>query len=492
MAAKLKKLQDRLEGLKRELAEARRERDDALGRITELEDQYKEELGERLAQQERDAEGERKRAVEEERQLWKDLWSYIRRRDVELEERVAELEEHMDNARTETADASTSTSLEEPVARTGDKRLGEETSAASGKDTVPEDLRDVSRESQVSSTESLPLVGTTEGSSVPAAWLPQHLPPLPQFKGEGQQQGEDAFEEWIEQLELVAALLKWDESMRLVHLITRLGGQARAFYRSCPPEVKESYPRLVAELRKRFKPVRLPAVQTSLFHKRRQQEGETVDVYAQDLRRLFYQAYPSAEQGTSEAESMGKSVLSNQFVAGLIPDIQQKLAGVSGTLEELLCKARFEEAKRRELSTSGWSRKEGKTSAEPDPQPKHSQTGTGKNNRHRDRQVRQQTCNGCGSPEHFIRNCPLTRRVGGKETTFKSETKVNGLDVAGTDQIEQELAVMKSLGAQAESGGLHVGPRWETDVMVDNCQVRALMLPSKYFIIKSLLPGVQR
>lgn len=90
-------------------------------------------------------------------------------------------------------------------------------------------------------------------------------------------------------------------------------------------------------------------MQSSLFHERKQGPKESVDDYAQDLRRLFYRAYPKAQQGSSEAEEMGRSVLSSQFVAGLLPEIKRKVAGVEGNVEQLLTRARFEEAKLKEL-----------------------------------------------------------------------------------------------------------------------------------------------
>ena len=91
-------------------------------------------------------------------------------------------------------------------------------------------------------------------------------------------------------------------------------------------------------------------MQTSLFHERRQGEQESVDSYAQDLKTLFYKAYPQAHQGSNAAESMGKSVLASQFVAGLIPALKSKVAGTEGGFDEVLVKARFEEAKLRDLS----------------------------------------------------------------------------------------------------------------------------------------------
>ena len=47
---------------------------------------------------------------------------------------------------------------------------------------------------------------------------------------------------------------------------------------------------------------------------------------------------------------MGRSVLAYQFVAGLSNHLKAKLVGREGTFEELLAKARFEEARVKELS----------------------------------------------------------------------------------------------------------------------------------------------
>ena len=48
---------------------------------------------------------------------------------------------------------------------------------------------------------------------------------------------------------------------------------------------------------------------------------------------------------------MGESVLAYQFVSGLLPDLKVKVAGTDRGFEYQLLKARFEEAKIRELST---------------------------------------------------------------------------------------------------------------------------------------------
>ena len=99
------------------------------------------------------------------------------------------------------------------------------------------------------------------------------------------------------------------------------------------------------------------SVQSELFHSRKQQVQEKVDEYAQDLSRLYQKAYPQALQGTGETEIMGKTVLAYQFVAGLLPKIRAKVAGTEGTFEQPWIKARYEEAKARDLeptSTVGY------------------------------------------------------------------------------------------------------------------------------------------
>ena len=112
-----------------------------------------------------------------------------------------------------------------------------------------------------------------------------------------------------------------------------------------------SYSLLTAELKKRFTPVQLTAIQTQMFHDRVQGAKESVDEYAQALRKLFAKAYPSVLRGTSESNSMGQTVLANQFVAGLRPELKAKVVGTDGNIGQLLVKARFEEAKRKELAT---------------------------------------------------------------------------------------------------------------------------------------------
>ena len=98
----------------------------------------------------------------------------------------------------------------------------------------------------------------TDTSSLSAIMLAQQLPPLPKFSGEDLDN--EPFEDWIVQFDMIAGLCKWGPPAKLVHFLTRLRGQAFAFYKSCAPSQKSDYNLLVTEFRKRFTPVRIQAV----------------------------------------------------------------------------------------------------------------------------------------------------------------------------------------------------------------------------------------
>ena len=55
---------------------------------------------------------------------------------------------------------------------------------------------------------------------------------------------------------------------------------------------------------------------------------------------------PTILQVGGEAEKMGKSLLSSQFIAGLSDQLKTKMVGCAGVFEEPLAQARFEVARR--------------------------------------------------------------------------------------------------------------------------------------------------
>ena len=57
---------------------------------------------------------------------------------------------------------------------------------------------------------------------------------------------------------------------------------------------------------------------------------ESVDDYTQALRKLFKKAYSTVLRGEPEADSMGRTVLANQFVSGLQMELKSKVVGTEG------------------------------------------------------------------------------------------------------------------------------------------------------------------
>ena len=69
----------------------------------------------------------------------------------------------------------------------------------------------------------------------------------------------------------------------------------------------------------RFTAVHIQSVQSHLFHHRVQKNQESVDQYAQELRKLFKRAYPGLDKAKDQE---GESVLTSRFVAGLQVSLQ--------------------------------------------------------------------------------------------------------------------------------------------------------------------------
>ena len=98
--------------------------------------------------------------------------------------------------------------------------------------------------------------------------------PIGKFSREYESKAGELFTDWIELFEIVASVCHWNDHNKLVNLTTRLKGQAFVFYWSCSIQQCNDYSTLVGELKKHFVPVRLQAVQSSLFYDQKQKPNE--------------------------------------------------------------------------------------------------------------------------------------------------------------------------------------------------------------------------
>ena len=456
------------EDIQTELAEAVERGNSLEDRCSSLED--------RLVQVLEEGELERLKAVEAVRVKFEDA----------LLQQVQELQRQVAKLQSPTSDGSAPGNHDNPSKETTEKSTNQSTNKVEPvvtTDSSGGDQAQTSSSNVVVGTPSKQSSATSNSPELSAALLAQQLPPLPKFSGNSD---DESFQEWIAQFELVAEVCQWKSQTKLIHLTTRLRGEAFAFYRSCSKSQKADYDQLVKELTRRFTPVRIQSVQTSLFHERKQGDHETVDSYAQDLKSKFHKAYPQATHGEA-AESMGKSILASQFIAGLVPSLKSKVAGGDGGFDEALVKARFEEAKVRDLNPKSSIRNS-----------KPSNESTNKSVTFAKQQSTDRSklleCKRCGGTNHIAKFCrsrgraePAEARGGSSRSQENSVRAVvhpgAASDATPASPLNPDLdraltditTTMHTITSQQNSGSPQLGPTLTAEIQIEGCPVTALL-----------------
>ena len=115
--------------------------------------------------------------------------------------------------------------------------------------------------------------------------------------------GKESWKIWFNRFDEVAARKNWDQEKRLDELLPKLQGQAGEFvFGQLSKQTRRDYVSLTKELKTRFRIIETPKRFGSLFSKRNQNNGESVEEYAAELKRLYDKAHARRDQQTRKED----------------------------------------------------------------------------------------------------------------------------------------------------------------------------------------------
>ena len=115
--------------------------------------------------------------------------------------------------------------------------------------------------------------------------------------------GKESWKIWFNRFGEVAARKNWDQEKRLDELLPKLQGQAGEFvFGQLSKQTRRDYVSLTKELKTRFRIIETPKRFGSLFSKRNQNNGESVEEYAAELKRLYDKAHARRDQQTRKED----------------------------------------------------------------------------------------------------------------------------------------------------------------------------------------------
>lgn len=100
--------------------------------------------------------------------------------------------------------------------------------------------------------------------------------------------GKEAWDVWITRFETIARRYGWNQEEKLNHLLPCIDGEAAHFvYSQLTPIALDNYNALVREMQSRFRVIETPRAFATMFSRRMQRHGESVESYAAELKRLY-------------------------------------------------------------------------------------------------------------------------------------------------------------------------------------------------------------
>ena len=146
-------------------------------------------------------------------------------------------------------------------------------------------------------------------SSVPLTRRNKHSPKLPPFTGK------ESWNVWFNRFEDVASRQNWGTEERLDEILPRLQGPAGDFvYGQLSLDIRTNYKTLCKELSNRFRVVETSKTFWVQFNHRNQRNGETVEEYAAELKKLYDKAHVKRDKQTRQED------LLRRYLDGLIDD----------------------------------------------------------------------------------------------------------------------------------------------------------------------------
>ena len=134
-------------------------------------------------------------------------------------------------------------------------------------------------------------------------------PKLPPFTGK------ETWKVWFNRFEEVASRQRWSDDERLDQMIPKLQGVAGEFvFSQLPRSVRSDYKGLCKELKNRFRVVETSKTFGVQFSHRNQKNGETVEEYAAELKKLYDKAHARRDKETRRED------LLRRFLDGLIDE----------------------------------------------------------------------------------------------------------------------------------------------------------------------------